>query len=38
MEIRSGGPDKQMFTQDDVILNPSPAGFGATAPSSRENE
>jgi len=38
MEIRSGGPDKQMFTQDDVILNPSPAGFGATAPSSGENE
>lgn len=38
MEIRSGGPDKQMFTQDDVILNPSPAGFGATAPSSSENE
>ncbi len=32
MEIRSAGPDKQMFTQDDLILNPSPAGFGATAP------
>ncbi len=30
MEIRSGGPDKQLFTQDDVILNPSPGGFGAT--------
>lgn len=30
MEIRSAGPDRQMFTQDDVILNPSPGGFGAT--------
>lgn len=38
MEIRSGGPDKQMFTQDDVILNPSPAGFGATAPGTGGNE
>jgi hypothetical protein len=38
MEIRSGGPDKQMFTQDDVILNPSPAGFGATAPGAGGNE
>lgn len=34
MEIRSGGPDKQLFTQDDVILNPSPGGFGATPPAS----
>lgn len=30
MEIRSGGPDKQLFTPDDIILNPSPGGFGAT--------
>ncbi|MBL9118081.1 MAG: hypothetical protein JNJ83_23940 [Verrucomicrobiaceae bacterium] len=30
MEIRSAGPDKEMFTVDDVILNPSPAGLGAT--------
>lgn len=32
MEIRSAGPDKQLFTPDDVILNPSPGGFGATPP------
>lgn len=30
MEIRSGGPDKQLFTMDDVVLNPSPAGLGVT--------
>jgi hypothetical protein len=36
MEIRSGGPDKQLFTPDDVILNPSPGGFGATPPASGE--
>lgn len=30
MEIRSAGPDKQMFTIDDVVLNPSPAGLGVT--------
>lgn len=30
MEIRSAGPDKQLFTPDDVVLNPSPAGLGAT--------
>lgn len=30
MEVRSAGPDRQLFTQDDVILNPSPAGLGAT--------
>jgi hypothetical protein len=30
MEVRSAGPDKSMFTQDDVVLNPSPAGLGAT--------
>ncbi len=30
MEIRSAGPDKQLFTNDDVIANPSPAGLGAT--------
>jgi len=33
MEIRSAGPDRQLFTQDDLVLNPSPEGFGAgTAP------
>lgn len=32
MEIRSAGPDKQLFSPDDVILNPSPGGFGATPP------
>ena len=30
MEIRSAGPDKQLFTSDDILLNPSPAGFGVT--------
>lgn len=30
MEIRSAGPDRQMFTQDDVVLNPSPGGLGVT--------
>ena len=30
MEIRSAGPDKQMFTTDDLVLNPSPAGLGVT--------
>jgi hypothetical protein len=30
MEIRSAGPDKELFTQDDVVLNPSPSGLGAT--------
>lgn len=30
MEIRSAGPDRQLFTPDDVVLNPSPAGLGAT--------
>ncbi len=34
MEVRSGGPDKQLFTPDDVILNPSPSGLGATPPAS----
>ena len=32
MEIRSAGPDKQLFTPDDVVHNPSPAGLGATPP------
>jgi hypothetical protein len=32
MEIRSAGPDRQLFTPDDVMLNPSPGGFGATPP------
>ncbi|MBB5035902.1 hypothetical protein [Prosthecobacter dejongeii] len=30
IEIRSAGPDKNLFTSDDLILNGSPAGFGAT--------
>lgn len=30
IEIRSPGPDKELFTSDDLILNGSPAGFGAT--------
>jgi len=30
MEIRSAGPDKQLFTDDDIVQNPSPAGLGAT--------
>lgn len=29
-EIRSAGPDKQLFTSDDIVLNPSPPGLGAT--------
>lgn len=29
MEIRSAGPDRQLFTQDDLVINPSPEGFGA---------
>lgn len=32
MEIRSAGPDRQLFTEDDVVLNRSPEGFGATPP------
>lgn len=30
IEIRSAGPDRQLFTGDDLILNGSPAGYGAT--------
>lgn len=30
MEIRSAGPDKQLFTADDIVRNPSPAGLGVT--------
>ena len=30
IEIRSAGPDKNLFSPDDIILNGSPAGFGAT--------
>lgn len=30
IEIRSPGPDRELFTGDDVILNGSPAGYGAT--------
>jgi hypothetical protein len=32
MEIRSAGPDRELFTQDDSVLNPSPAGLGVTPP------
>jgi hypothetical protein len=31
MEIRSAGPDKNLFTLDDVVLNPSPEGLGASS-------
>jgi hypothetical protein len=30
LEVRSAGPDKNLFTADDVILNPSPGGLGVT--------
>lgn len=30
MEIRSAGPDRSLFTSDDVVLNASPGGLGAT--------
>lgn len=30
MEIRSAGPDKELFTQDDIVQNPSPSGLGVT--------
>ncbi len=29
-EIRSAGPDRQLFTGDDLVVNPSPPGLGAT--------
>lgn len=32
LEIRSAGPDKNLFTPDDIILNGSPPGLGATPP------
>lgn len=32
MEIRSAGPDRQLFTGDDHVLNPSLSGLGVTAP------
>lgn len=32
LEIRSAGPDKQLFTPDDISQNPSPPGLGATPP------
>lgn len=36
MEIRSAGPDRQLFTPDDVVMNPGPdnMGIGAGAPPS----
>lgn len=30
LEIRSAGPDRDLFNSDDIILNGSPAGYGAT--------
>jgi hypothetical protein len=30
LEIRSAGPDKQLFTPDDIAHNPSPPGLGVT--------
>jgi hypothetical protein len=30
LEIRSAGPDKQLFTTDDIAHNPSPPGLGVT--------
>ncbi|MBK8038752.1 MAG: hypothetical protein IPK22_16725 [Verrucomicrobiaceae bacterium] len=30
LEIRSAGPDKQLFTTDDISHNPSPPGLGVT--------
>jgi hypothetical protein len=29
-EIRSAGPDRQLFTGDDLVVNPSPPGLGAS--------
>jgi hypothetical protein len=29
MEIRSAGPDRQLFTADDIVRNPSPEGLGS---------
>jgi hypothetical protein len=29
MEIRSPGPDKNLFTGDDIVINPGPEHFGA---------
>jgi hypothetical protein len=30
VEIRSAGPDQSLFTSDDIMINESPAGLGAT--------
>ncbi|GEP40722.1 hypothetical protein [Brevifollis gellanilyticus] len=30
LEVRSAGPDKNLFTPDDVVVNPSPGGLGVT--------
>lgn len=30
LEVRSAGPDKSLFTADDVFINPSPGGLGVT--------
>lgn len=30
LEVRSAGPDRNLFTADDVFINPSPGGLGVT--------
>lgn len=30
VEVRSAGPDRELFTDDDLVINPSPEGFGVT--------
>ncbi|MES2598207.1 MAG: hypothetical protein V4662_22930 [Verrucomicrobiota bacterium] len=30
LEVRSAGPDKNLFSSDDVVINPSPGGLGVT--------
>ena len=37
MEIRSAGPDKQLFSPDDIVLNPSPSGLGVTPPADSQS-
>jgi hypothetical protein len=36
MEIRSAGPDRQLFTGDDLVRNPSPDGLGVTPAAERQ--
>jgi len=37
VEIRSAGPDRQLFTDDDLVINPSPEGFGASPEATPES-